>query len=237
MKKVAVVTGASRGIGRAIAKRLARDGATVVVNYAQSHEDAQALAEDIHGWAFPADLGVVGDVRKLFAAVAEKYERLDILVNNAGVARMQPVADVSEEEFERIFAINTRGVFFALQEAAKRMGEGGRIVNVSTGATVASPAESAVYTGSKAAVEQFTRVLARELGSRRITVNTVSPGFTDTDMLRSVPGLAENGPKITPLGRLGTPEDVADVVAFLCSEEGRWITGQNIQAGGGASML
>jgi 3-oxoacyl-[acyl-carrier protein] reductase len=156
------------------------------------------------------------------------------VINNAGLALYKPLTDVLEEEFDATFTLNARGTFFALQEAARRMTDGGRIVSISTGGTVSASPTASIYAGSKAAVEQFTKALAKEIGGRGITVNVVSPGFTDTEMLANNPQLKEKGAKMSPLGRLGQPADVADVVAFLVSKQARWITGQNIQAGGGA---
>ena len=181
--KVAVVSGGARGIGRAVAERLATDGATVVLSYRQSAAEAKRVVAAIaaaggRASAVRADLAAVADVRALFAAVVDRSGRLDILVNNAGIAIYRPVAEATEEEFDASFAVNARGTFFALQEAARRIADGGRIVNISTGATASGVPNGALYCGSKAAVEQFTKSLARELGSRRVTVNTVSPGFT-----------------------------------------------------------
>ncbi len=234
--KAAIVTGASRGIGRAIAERLAAEGARVVVNYSNSAAAAEALAARIGGIAVRADVSQKQEVVEMFGRAEAAFGGLDIVVNNAGVALMKPLADFSDEEFERVFAVNARGAFYCCREAARRLRQDGRIVNISTGATVGGTAGGAVYCASKASVEQFTRALARELAPRRITVNTVSPGFTETDMFASLPHLADLAPKLTPLGRAGKPEEVAAVVAWLCSEDARWITGQNIQAGGGLTM-
>ncbi len=234
--KAAIVTGASRGIGRAIAERLAAEGARVVVNYSNSAAAAEALAARIGGIAVRADVSQKQEVVEMFERAEGALGGLDIVVNNAGVALMKPLADFSDEEFERVFAVNARGAFYCCREAARRLRQDGRIVNISTGATVGGTAGGAVYCASKASVEQFTRALARELAPRRITVNTVSPGFTETDMFASLPHLADLAPKLTPLGRAGKPEEVAAVVAWLCSEDARWITGQNIQAGGGLTM-
>jgi len=238
--KVAVVTGASRGIGRAIAERLARDGANIVVNYTRNAEEAKKVVNGIEATgekavAVQADVGKVLDVRRLFQETDKAFGRLDILVNNAGIFWAKPIADVTEAEYDQIFAINTKGQFFAMQEAAKRMAEGGRIVNISTGGTqLAFPGISA-YGGTKSALEFFTRVAAKELGARKITVNTVSPGYTETDML-SDPNFRTIGVEASPLKRLGRPKDIADVVAFIVSDEGGWITGDTVQAGGGVVM-
>ncbi len=234
--KSALVTGASRGIGRAIALRLARDGARVAVNFAQSAAAAEALASEIGGIAIQADIGSLTEIEAMFNFTAHTFGGLDIVVNNSGVCPMHSIADTPLEDYERAFAVNTRGAFFCMQQAARRLPDGGRVVNISSGATVASPPGYGIYCASKAALEQFSRVLARELAPRNITVNTVSPGFTETDMFREDPARAGFAVQMTPLGRLGQPEDIADVVAWLCSRDGRWITGQNIQAGGGLNM-
>jgi len=235
--KTAIVTGAARGIGRAIAERLAAGGARVVVNYARSAAAAEELAARIGGIAVRADVSIKQEVLEMFDQAERAFGGLDIAVNNAAVALMKPLAEFSDEEFERVFSINARGAFYCCREAARRLRDGGRIVNLSTGATVGGTAGGSVYCASKAAVEQFTRALARELAPRRITVNTVSPGFTETDMFASLPHLAELAPRLTPLGRAGKPEEIAAVVAWLCTEDARWITGQNIQAGGGLTMV
>ncbi len=238
--KVAVVTGASRGIGRSIAERLAKDGARVVVNYTRSADEAKKVVADIENGggtavAVQADVSKVSDIHRLFQETDKAFGRLDILVNNAGIFWTKPIIETSEEEYDRMFITNAKGPFFAIQEAAKHMADGGRIVNISTGATQVFFPGSSIYGGSKAALEYLTKVAAKELGARRITVNTVSPGYTDTDMLND-PQLRAIGPQASPLGRLGTPKDIADVVAFVVSEEGGWITGDTIQAGGGVAM-
>lgn len=240
--KNAIVTGASRGIGRAIAERLALEGARVAVNYARDAKSAEEALSSIRqsgglADALQADIADPSQVAALFQRAEDLHGRLDILVNNAGIAAFKAMAEFTLQEFDDIFRVNTRGAFLCLREAIRRMRDGGRIVNISSGATIGSPAGSSVYSGSKAALEQFTRALARELGPRGITVNTVSPGFTETDMLNQFPDFVAAAPKMTPLGRVGSPGDIADSVAFLCSPEGGWLTGQNIQAGGGLNML
>lgn len=238
--KVALVTGASRGIGRGIAERLAKDGANIVVNYTRNADEAKKVVAGIEAMgvkavAVQADVGKVSDVRRLFQETDKAFGRLDILINNAGIFWAKPMADVTEDEYDQIFSINTKGQFFAMQEAANRMADGGRIVNISTGATqLAFPGISA-YGGTKSALEFFTKVAARELGQRKITVNTVSPGYTETDML-SDPNFRTIGIEASPLKRLGTTKDIADVVAFIVSEEAGWITGDTVQAGGGVVM-
>jgi 3-oxoacyl-[acyl-carrier protein] reductase len=235
--KTAIVTGASRGIGRAIARKLAAEGARVVINYTSSAAEAESLAAETGGLAVQADVADPLQVAHLFATAEAHYGPLDILVNNAGIAIFSPISAMSLEDFDRTFAINTRGTFLCVREAARRLRDNGRIVSISTGATFTSGPNSGVYCGSKAALEQFTRALAKELGARGITANTVSPGFTDTDMLKQFPHLVAVAEQMSPLGRMGQPEDVADVVAWLCTDQARWITGQNLQAGGGVSMV
>jgi 3-oxoacyl-[acyl-carrier protein] reductase len=234
--KVAIVTGGSRGIGRGIAESLAREGARVVVNYTRSELEAESAARAFGGLAVRADVSDPRHVTALFETAEHEFGGIDILVNNAGVAVFKPLAETTDEDFELVFGVNTRGAFYCLREAARRLRNGGRIVNMSTGATVHGTPGGSIYCGSKAALQLFTRCLARELGDRQITVNTVSPGFTDTDMLRQFPHLVDIAPSMSPLGRVGQVEDVARVVTWLCTPDADWMTGQNIQAGGGASM-
>jgi 3-oxoacyl-[acyl-carrier protein] reductase len=238
--KVALVTGASKGIGRAIALRLAHDGAAVVVNYAGSAQQAQDTVGLIEkagakAVAVQADVSKVADVKRLFDACFENFGRLDILVNNAGVMFTKPVVEVGEEEFDRIFAVNVKGTFFCCQEAAKRMSDGGRIINLSSSTTALMLPGYAAYVATKGAVEQFSHVLAKELGPKKITVNVVSPGPTDTELFSQ--GKTEEQKQrfaqMAALGRLGQPQDIADVVALFVSEDARWITGQNVRANGG----
>ena len=237
--KVAIVTGASSGIGRAIAERLARDGATVVVNYGRSADKAKSVVGGIESKggkaiAMQADMRKVADARRLVKDTVQRFGRLDILVNNAGMATMKPLADMTEQEFDEIFALNTKGPYFAMQEAAKTIQDGGRIVNISSDGTHVGVGDLTAYLGSKAALEQFTKGLAYELGPKGVTVNTVSPGFTETAMLPDA--LRETGAQMSPFKRVGAPQDIADVVAFLISDDARWLTGQNIHASGGVVM-
>jgi 3-oxoacyl-[acyl-carrier protein] reductase len=239
--QVAIVTGSSDGIGRAIAERLAHDGATVVVNYGKSADKAKQVVAGIEAkggkaLAVQADMSKVGDVGRLIKDTVKTFGRLDILVNNAGMFMFKHMAETTEEEFDRMFALNTKGPYFALQEAAKVIQEGGRIVNISTDGTHIGFAGATAYLGSKGALEQFTKGLAHELAPKGITVNTVSPGYTITAMLPPDPTFRQIGEQASPLKRLGTPKDIADVVAFVVSEDARWLTGQNIHAGGGVVM-
>ena len=239
--KVALVTGASRGIGAAIARRLAMGGAKVVVNYHRSAEAAAQVVARIEAaggqaLAVQADLADLVQIRNLFAVTMERFGRLDILVNNAGVARFQPLEAIDVADYESQFAVNVRGVLFETQETARLMGkEGGRIINISSGAATAAPPSTSVYSATKAAVETLTRVYAAELGPRHITVNAVSPGLVQTDMLESVipAEILQTMIASTPLRRLGTPEEIADAVAFLASEEACFITGQVLAVSGG----
>jgi 3-oxoacyl-[acyl-carrier protein] reductase len=238
--KVALVTGASRGIGRAIAVRLGSDGAAVVVNYSGRHEAAGetvAAIEAANGRALAVqgDVGKIGDVERLFDVAFEHFGKLDILVNNAGVFFTKPVADVTEQEYDRIFAVNVKGTFFACQQAAKRMADGGRIINFSSSTTAMMLPAYGAYVATKGAVEQLSHVLAKELGSRGITVNVVSPGPTDTELFGQdkTEQDKQRFAQMAALGRLGQPKDIADVVALLAGDDARWITGQNIRANGG----
>ena len=235
--KIALVTGGSRGIGRAIAERLAADGAAVVINYARNERRAQEvvkgiLTKGVKAVAIQADVSKPTEVRRLFNEAEKAVGHLDIVVANAGVYISKPLVENTEADYDHVFDINTRGVFFTLQEAARRVLDGGRIVAVSTGGTKMPFPNASLYLGSKAAVEQFVRSLSRELGPRNVTVNVLSPGFTDTEMLSSEAARAL-GASLSPFNRIGTPDEVADVCAFLASDAARWVTGQNLQAGGG----
>ena len=237
--KVAIVTGASNGIGRAIAERLADDGAIVVVNYNQSEEKAKQVVTGIQAKggkavAVQADMGRVTDARRLIVDAVKQFGRLDILVNNAGQFMPKPLMETTEEDFDNIVALNAKGPYFAMQEAAKSLKDGGRIVNISTDGTHLGFPGATAYLGSKGALEQYTKGLAHELAPYGITVNTISPGFTDTGMMTEQ--FRQIGTQMSPLKRLGLPKDIADVVAFVVGEEARWLTGQNIHAGGGIVM-
>ncbi|WP_327590081.1 SDR family oxidoreductase [Nonomuraea sp. NBC_00507] len=234
--KGALVTGGSRGIGKAIVERLREDGAEVVFCYEHSEEAARQVAKETGAQAVRADLGGKDDLQRLFAEAEARLPGLDILINNAATtAGQKPMAEVTDEDYERAFAVNTRAVFLAMQWAARTMRDGGRIVNISTLNTQVPAPALALYCGSKGAIEQFAKVAARELGGRGITVNVVSSGATDTDMLRNAnpPEALEQTQAFTALQRLGRPEDIAAVVAFLAGPDGRWVTGHNLLASGG----
>ena len=243
--KVAVVTGASKGIGAAIAERLAADGASVAINYATSKEDAEALAERIRGnggkaKAIHADIGNPSQAKAFVDAAVKEFGRLDILVNNAGKFHIGPIGTVDEADVRSLFAVNVDGPIFATQAAASYFStEGGRVINVSSIAATHPLPGLSVYSATKAALDALTRVWAAELGPRGVTVNAVAPGAVDTAMLKAatprmggeeaVKGMVAR----TPLGRLGTTSDVADVVAFLASPDARWVTGQVVEVSGG----
>jgi len=236
--KTAIVTGSSRGIGRAIAEGLAAHGAAVVINYVGNQKAADEVVAGIaskggKALAIQADISSVSDVRRLFDETESKLGAIDIVVANVGVAVIKPLTEATEADFDLVFGTNARGTFFTLQEAARRVRDGGRIIAVSTGGTKMFFTQTALYLGSKGAVEQFVRVLSRELGSRGITVNALSPGFTDTDLLPERDRAVAAG--MSPFGRIGAPRDVADIAVFLASDEARWLTGENIQAGGGVA--
>jgi 3-oxoacyl-[acyl-carrier protein] reductase len=231
--KTAVVTGGSRGIGRAIVRRLAQDGARVVFSFREDKAAADALEREVEGAvAVRADQEDPANLEALFEPVSDG---LDILVNNAAINPQALIRDITPELFDRAMMVNAKFPLLAMRRAEPLLRDGGRIINISTLNTAVPGPGIALYCASKAALEQFTKVAAREFGPRGITVNTVSPGATDTDLLRASnpPEALEETAQVTALGRLGEPADIADVVAFLAGPGARWITGQNIQANGG----
>ncbi|MCO8123965.1 SDR family oxidoreductase [Stieleria sp. TO1_6] len=238
--KVALVTGASRGIGKAIAVRLAADGASVVVNYAGSADQAAATVKEIeeHGGraiSIQADVSKIADVKRMFDETTEVFGNPNVLVNNAGIMFNKPIVEMDEQEFDRLIAVNLKGTLFCCQEAGKRMTDGGHIINLSSSTTLMMLPNYGAYVASKGAVEQLSRVLAKELGSKKINVNIVSPGPTDTELFNQ--GKSEeqkqNFAQMAALGRLGAPDDIASVVAMLVSADAGWISGQNIRVNGG----
>lgn len=239
-KKVAIVTGASRGIGAAVAERLASDGFTVVVNYAGGHKDAEAVVARIRargGEAVTAqaDVSDPAAVTRMFDAAESAHGGVDVLVNNAGVMALKPIAESDDALFDRHIAVNLKGSFNAMREAARRLRDGGRIVNFSTSVVGLKLETYGVYAATKAAIETMTAILAKEMRGRGITVNAVAPGPTATALfLDGKPQeLIERMAKMNPLERLGQPEDIAATVSFLVGPDGGWVNGQTLRANGG----
>lgn len=240
--KVAVVTGASKGIGAAIAKTLASEGATVVVNYASSKAGAERVVSDIQkaggkAVAVHADLSKPEDAKKLAAETKKQFGKVDILVNNAGVYEFRPLELIDESHVKKIFDLNVAGLLFTTQEIVRLIPEeGGSIINVSSVVAKTPPSGSAVYSATKGAVDVISRVLAQELGPKRIRVNSLSPGFTITEGVQASgfeEDLSKSSVARTPLGRVGQPDDIAKVALFLASSDSGWVTGETILAGGG----
>ena len=238
--KVAIITGSSRGIGAQIAKELAKERAMVVINYAKNKTAADQVVSDIHGAgekaiAIKADVSKAEEVKALFDSSIAHFGKVDILVNNAGIAVFKRLQDTSEDDFDRSFDINVKGVFLTLREAAVRLESGGRIINISSTVTRLMMPTYSTYSATKSAVEQLTRVFAKEIGSRGITVNSVSPGPTNTQLFtegkndETIKRLAS----MAALERIAEPEDIARVVLFLASDDSAWVTAQNIGANGG----
>jgi len=238
--KVAVVTGASKGIGSGIARGLAAEGAAVVVNYASSKEGAEKVVAEIEAKggkavAVQGDVANAADVERLFAETKRAFGRLDVLVNNAGVYDFAPLDDVTEKQFHRLFDTNVLGTILVTRQAAKYLGEGGSVINIGSVASTDTPAASAVYSATKAAVSALTGVLAKELGPRKIRVNSINPGPVETEGTSGAIGsdFMNNLVARTPLGRIGQPEDIAPVAVFLASDESGWLTGETLLASGG----
>lgn len=241
--KTAVVTGASKGIGAGIARGLAAEGAAVVVNYSSSKEGADRVVADIKARggkaiAVQGDVAKAADVKKIFAETKQAFGRLDILVNNAGVYNFLPLEEVTEEDFHRHFNINVLGLMLATREAVKLFGdEGGSVINIGSVASDNTPPNSVVYTATKGAVDAVTRVLAKELGPRKIRVNSINPGVIETEGTHAGGFVGSDFEKQfvaqTPLGRIGQPDDIAPVAVFLASDESRWVTGDTLVVSGG----
>lgn len=240
--KVAVVTGASKGIGAAIAKSLAAEGASVVVNYSSSKEGADKVVSAITKAGGKA-VAVQGDVSKpseadgIINAAIKNYGRLDVLFNNSGIYEFSPLEAITPEAFHKTFNINVLGVLLTTQAAIKHLGEGGSIINVGSIVSRITPPQSAVYTGSKGALDAITGVLAKELGPKKIRVNSINPGMVETEGSRSAGFIGSDFEKQavaqTPLGRVGQPGDIASVAVFLASNDSAWITGEQLLTGGG----
>jgi 3-oxoacyl-[acyl-carrier protein] reductase len=241
--KVALVTGASKGIGAAIAEHMAAEGASVVVNYSSSKAGADAAVaritqKDGRAVAIQADLSKADDIRRLFAESKKVFGKIDILVNNAGVYEFQPLEAITAEQFHRMYNLNVLGLILATQEAVKYFGpEGGSIVNISSVAATSAPPTGSVYSGTKAAVNAITKSLATELGPRKIRVNAINPGMVETEGFQAS-GIGEGDFKNavlaqTPLGRIGKPDDIAPAAVFLASQDSSWITGETLYISGG----
>jgi 3-oxoacyl-[acyl-carrier protein] reductase len=240
--KVAVVTGASKGIGAAIAKHLAAEGASVVVNYASSKQDADTVVAAITGKggkaiAVQGDVSKQADIDRLFSETKKKYGRLDILVNNAGVYEFAPLEAITEASFHKIFNLNVLGLLLTTQAAVKHFGEGASVINIGSAVSRITPPNSAVYTGTKGAVDAITGVLSRELGPKKIRVNSLNPGMVETEGTHTAGFIGSEFEKAavaqTPLGRVGQPGDIGSIAVFLASDDSHWLTGEQLVASGG----
>ena len=241
--KVAIVTGASKGIGAAIAKGLGAAGAAVAVNYASSKEGADRVVAEITGKggkaiAVQGDVAKAADVKRLFAETKKAFGAPDVLVNNAGIYEFSPLEDVTPEHFHRQFNLNVLGLILSTQEAVRHFGpSGGSVINISSVGSTSAPPNSVVYSATKGAVDSIARVLGKELGARKIRVNTIAPGGVETEGAHRIGVIGSDFEKQivagTPLGRFGQPEDIASVAVFLASDNARWLTGERITASGG----
>lgn len=238
--KVAIITGASRGIGSAIAKQLSALGAKVVVNYSNNAVKAEEVVEEItksceQAVAIKADVSNIKDVEKLFSETITKFGKVDILVNNAGVILYKLLSDVTEEEFDKLFNINVKGTYFACQQAMKHMENNGRIINFSTSVVGSMFPTYSVYAATKGAVEQITRQLAKEFGPKKITINAVAPGPINTELFNvgKTDEQIEAIRQMNSFGRIGEPDDIANAIEFLVSDKAQWITGQTLRINGG----
>lgn len=241
--KVAIVTGASKGIGASIAKHLAKEGAKVVVNYSSSKEGAEKTVSEIkkeggNAVAIQANVAKHDDIKKLFNETNKAFGKVDILINNAGLYEFVPLEQITSEHFHKLFDLNVLGLLLTTQEAVKHFGDkGGSIINISSVASTAGLPRSSVYSATKASVDAITKTLGKELGSRKIRVNSINPGMVETEGTVSQ-GISEgdfkkNTESQTPLGRIGKPNDIAPAVVFLCSDDASWITGETLFISGG----
>lgn len=240
--KVAVVTGASKGIGAGIAKALAAEGASVVVNYASSKEGAEKVVKAItaaggKAVAVGGDVAKAGDAKKIIDAAIQNFGKLDVLVNNSGVYEFQPLENVTEEHYKKIFDVNVLGALLTTKEAAKHLKEGGSIINIGSAVTEVFPPASSVYTATKGALDAITGVLARELGPRKIRVNSLNPGMVETEGTHTAGMIGSDFQKQieaqAPLGRIGQVGDIASIATFLASDDSSWLTGERLVASGG----
>jgi 3-oxoacyl-[acyl-carrier protein] reductase len=240
--KVAVVTGASKGIGAAIAKAFAHEGASVVVNYASSKDGAEKVVEEINSnggkaIAVGGDVTRQSDAKSIIDAAIKNYGRLDIVVNNSGVYEFAPVEEITEEQFHRMFNVNVLGLLLITQAAIEHLGEGSSIINIGSGVTRLTPPNSAVYTGTKGAVDAITGVFSREFGAKKIRVNSINPGMVETEGTHTAGFIgSEFQTELvgqTPLGRIGQPDDIANVAVFLASDDSAWLSGEQLLATGG----
>jgi 3-oxoacyl-[acyl-carrier protein] reductase len=241
--KVAVVTGASKGIGAAIARAYGAEGASVVVNYASSKAGADAVVNDIvkaggKAVAVQGDVSKAADAQAIIDAAVKQYGRLDVLVNNSGVYEFAPIEAITEEHYDRQFNVNVRGLLLTTQAAVKHLGEGGSIINIGSLVSRIVPEQTVVYTATKGAVDAITGVLSKELGPRKIRVNALNPGMVETEGTHAAGAIGGDFEKYalaaTPLGRIGQPNDIASIAVFLASDDSYWLSGERLYAGGGA---